>query len=67
MRYIKPEKLKVMMAAFFGTGILGIVLGLSSNYFYLTFLGVINLCLGGFVGWLFLTQEPKLRGKRKKK
>jgi predicted lipid-binding transport protein (Tim44 family) len=66
MRYIKPAKLKVMMAAFLGTGIFGIGLGLYANYFNLTLLGVINLCLGGVVGWLFFTQAPKLRDKRKK-
>jgi hypothetical protein len=68
MKYIKPQKLKVLLILFFGTGIMGITVGLSipsQMSFYITFLGVINLCLGGFVGWLFLTQEPKLRDKRK--
>lgn len=74
MRYIKPKKLKVMLAAFMGTGVFGIVLGtgafgaLSAFYasnFYLTFLGTINLCLGGVVGWLYLTQAPKRRDPRK--
>jgi len=68
MRYIKPQKLKVLLILFFGTGIMGIVVGLSipsQTSFYITFLGVINLCLGGFIGWLFFTQEPKLRDKRK--
>jgi hypothetical protein len=66
MRYVKPKKLKVLMILFFGTGIWGIVIGLSQNFFYLTTLGVVNICLGGFVGWLFFTQQPKLRDKRKK-
>jgi len=68
MKYIKPQKLKVLLILFFGTGIMGITVGLSipsQMSFYITFLGVINLCLGGFVGWLFFTQEPKLRDKRK--
>jgi hypothetical protein len=68
MKYIKPQKLKVLLILFFGTGIMGIVVGLSipsQTSFYITFLGVINLCLGGFIGWLFFTQEPKLRDKRK--
>lgn len=65
MRYIKPQKLKVMLAAFLGTGIFGIYLGLAENYFYLVTLGVINLCLGGLVGWILLTQKP--RTKRRKK
>ena len=58
-----------MLIMFFGTGIMGIVIGLSipsQMSFYITSLGVINLCLGGFVGWIFLTQQPKLRDKRKK-
>ncbi|MFB5597945.1 MAG: hypothetical protein ACE5RJ_02875 [Nitrosopumilaceae archaeon] len=70
MKYIPPKKLKIIMLAFFVTGALGIIVGLfikSPNSFMITFLGVINICLGGFVGWIFLTQEPKLRDKRKKK
>ena len=66
MRYVKPFKLKVLMIMFFGTGIWGIAMGLWVENVYLTTLGVINLCLGGFVGWLFFTQVPKLRDKRKK-
>ena len=65
MKYIAPNKLKIIMLMFFGTGIFGIGMGLSQNFFYLTTLGVINLCLGGFVGWVFFTQTPKLRDKRK--
>jgi len=55
------------MLAFFGTGIVGAVVGLSLPNFMLSFMSVINICLGGFVGWLLLTQEPKLQDKRKKK
>ena len=69
MKYIKPQKLKVLMILFFGTGIMGITMGLSipsQMSFFITFLGVINLCLGGFVGWIFFTQEPRSRDKRKK-
>ena len=66
MKYVAPKKLKVLMLMFFGTGIWGIGYGLFMQNFYLTTLGVINLCLGGFVGWIFLTQKPKLRDKRKK-
>ncbi len=69
MKYIKPKKLKVLMILFFGTGIMGIVIGLSipsQISFYITSLAVINLCLGGFVGWIFLTQKPRSRDKRKK-
>lgn len=67
MRHIPQKKLKVLMIIFFGTAAWGIVFGL---YVYPNFmivvLGVINLCLGGFSGYVFLTQEPKLRDKRKK-
>ncbi len=54
------------MLMFFGTGIWGIGMGLAFEFFYLTSLGVINICLGGFVGWIFLTQKQKSRDKRKK-
>jgi hypothetical protein len=66
MKYISPQKLKLIMLMFFGTGIWGIAMGLSQNFFYLTTLGVINICLGGFTGWIFLTQKPKSRDQRKK-
>ena len=69
MKYVKPQKLKVLMILFFGTGIMGITMGLSvpsQVSLFITFLGVINLCLGGFVGWKFFTQEPRLKDKRKK-
>ncbi len=65
MKYVSPEKLKVILLMFFGTGIWGIGYGLFVNNFYLTTLGVINICLGGFVGWIFLTQT-KSKDKRKK-
>jgi len=66
MKYVAPKKLQVIMLMFFGTGIWGIAMGLSFNNFYLTTLGVINICLGGFVGWIYFTQTPNLRDKRKK-
>ena len=74
MRYIKPKKLRVMFAAFMGTGAFGILAGTSAfgllaafynPTFYLTFLGTINICLGGVVGWIYLTQGPKRRDSRK--
>ena len=70
MKYVKPFRLKVMMAMFFGTGIIGIIVGLSSSQqttLFVTFLGVINLSLGAFFGWIFLTQTPESDDKRKKK
>ena len=33
----------------------------------ITLLGVINLCLGGLMVWLLLTQKPKVRDSRKYK
>ena len=66
MKYIAPKKLKIILLMFFGTGIWGIGMGLSFGFFYLTTLGVINICLGGFVGWIFFTQKPRSKDKRKK-
>jgi len=33
----------------------------------ITLLGVVNLCLGGFMGFLLLTQKPYTRDSRKYK
>ena len=74
MKYVNPLRLKVLMMMFFGTGILGIIIGLtvapalsSDSSLLITFMGVINLSLGGFFGWIFLTQEPQEEDKRKRK
>ncbi|NIP61484.1 MAG: hypothetical protein GWN01_05115 [Nitrosopumilaceae archaeon] len=67
MKYIPPHKLKVLMAMFFGTGALGIIMGLTNEHFFITFLGTINLCLGGFFGYVFFTQPAKIRDKKRKK
>ena len=60
-----------MMAMFFGTGILGIIVGLfvapHQGTLLFTFMGVINLSLGAFFGWVFLTQTNESSDKRKKK
>ena len=70
IKYIKPKKLKVLIALFFGTAGMGILVGLviatGIQSLYITFLGVVNLCLGGLVGYLLLTQKPKVRDTRKK-
>ena len=70
IKYIKPKKLKVLIALFFGTASMGIYVGLeiATGYqsLYITLLGVINLLLGGFVGYLLLTQKAKVRDSRKK-
>ena len=70
LKYIKPKKLKVLIALFFGTAGMGIFVGLviaeGIQTLYITFLGVVNLCLGGFVVWLLVTQKAKVRDSRKK-
>jgi hypothetical protein len=66
-KYIPPKKLKVLIVMFFvGAGV-GILLGLFSNYLYLTLLGVVNLILGGVMGFILLMQAPRVRDGRKKK
>ena len=71
LKYIKPKKLKVLIALFFGTAGMGIFVGLviaeGIQTLYITFLGVVNLCLGGFVVWLLVTQKAKVRDSRKYK
>ena len=56
---------------FFGSGILGIIVGLyvapPQARVLITFMGVINFALGAFFGWIFLTQTPESDDKRKKK
>jgi len=60
---------------FFSTGIVGIIVGLyvapaqaPSATLMITFMGVINLSLGAFFGWVFLNQvQPSSNDKRKKK
>jgi len=70
MRHVPPKKLKVLLIMFFGTGIFGIVIGLgmlgNDPIIMMTFMGVINLCLGGFIGCVFLNQVPRSKHKRKK-
>jgi hypothetical protein len=55
---------------FFGTAGMGIFVGLviatGIQTVYITLLGVINLCLGGFVAWVLVTQKAKVRDSRKK-
>ncbi len=71
MRYIEPTRVKVLMIMFFVTGSVGIVIGLSpiaaSQTVMVTFMGVINIGLGAFFAFLFLTQIKKDPDKRKKK
>jgi hypothetical protein len=72
MRYIEPTRVKFLMIMFFATGILGIIIGLSgftpaSFKMMITFMGVINIGLGAFFTFLYLTQTRKDPDKRKKK
>ena len=74
MRYIEPTRVKVLMMMIFATGTVGILIGLSgitpANFkLMITFMGVINIGLGAFFAFLFLTQikaEPDKRKKKKK-
>jgi len=72
MKYIPPKKLKVLTIMFFAAAGFGIFTGLTAassgmQGLIVTLLGVINLCLGGLMGYLLLTQKPKVRDSRKKK
>jgi hypothetical protein len=72
MKYIPPKKLKVLTIMFFAAAGFGIFTGLTQSTsgmqgLLITLLGVINLCLGGFMGYLLLLQKPKVRDSRKKK
>ena len=72
MKYIPPKKLKVLMVMFFAAAGFGIFTGLivatsSMQGLIITLLGVVNLCLGGLMGYLLLMQKPKVRDSRKRK
>jgi len=59
------------MMMFFGTGSMGLIMGLQfappSMTIILTLMGVINIGLGAFFTFIFLTQLPNTPDKRKKK
>ena len=72
MKYIPPKKLKVLMIMFFAAAGFGIFTGLfvatsGMQGLFITLLGVVNLCLGGLMGYLLLVQKPKVRDSRKRK
>ncbi len=71
IRYIEPNRLKVLMMMFFGTGIMGLIMGLQfapkTMIMILTFMGVVNIGLCAFFTFTFLTQTRKEPDKRKKK
>ena len=68
---LPAKKLKILMALFFGSGIFGILIGTGLGTvqptFMYTLLGVTNIILGGLVGWIFLTREPRESRKKRKK
>lgn len=71
MKYVEPNRIKVLMMVFFSTGIIGILMGLlvapPQSTVFITLLGVINISLGAFFVWVYLTQEKSPPDKRKKK
>ena len=72
MKYVPPKKLKVLMIMFLAAAGFGIFTGLAiatsgMQGLIITLLGVINLCLGGLMGYLLLMQKPKVRDSRKYK
>ena len=72
MRYIEPTRVKVLMMMFFATGAVGIIIGLSgftpaSFKIMISIMGVINIGLGAFFSFLYLTQIKADPDKRKKK
>ncbi len=68
LKYVPPKKLKVLTGLFFCSGSLGMIMGLAGEGgFVMTAFGAGLFCIGGITGWMLLTQEPKLRDKRKKK
>ena len=71
MRYIEPTRVKVLMMMFFATGVMGLIIGLviapPTMTVMITFMGTINIGLGAFFTFIFLTQVKKDPDKRKKK
>jgi phosphotransferase system glucose/maltose/N-acetylglucosamine-specific IIC component len=71
LKYIEPNRLKILMMIFFGTGVMGMIMGLviapPSMTMILTFMGVVNVALGAFFVFTFLTQTRREPDKRKKK
>ena len=74
LRFVNPKKLKILTMVFFMVAIWGIVFGLwmgtfkaSMNYFMIVVLGVVNLCLGAFMLYLYMTQEKKIDPRKDSK
>ena len=75
MRYIEPTRVKVLMMMFFATGAVGVLIGLSgitppNLKIMITLMSIINIGLGAFFTFIYLTQiqgEPDARKKKRKK
>ncbi|MFM7862359.1 MAG: hypothetical protein ACKO7Y_06420 [Candidatus Nitrosotenuis sp.] len=72
MKWIPLKKLRVLTILFLGTGTWGIIAGMvliKPIPLILVLFGVINLCIGGFIGYRYFMQGPKPErssNKRKK-
>ena len=74
LKYIQPKKLKVLMVVFAIVGVWGIGFGLwrgdqstSMNNFMIVVLGVVNLVMGAFMAYLYLTQVRKIDPRKDSK
>ena len=80
LKYVQPKKLKILIVVFTAVGLWGIGFGLyrgsiddsgSINNFMIVVLGVVNLFLGAFMTYLYLTQvrniDPRKDSKYKRK
>ncbi len=71
MRYISPVRAKVLAMLFYGTGTIGIAVGLGlappQVTMIITLMAVINIGLGAFFTYIMLTQEERSPDKRKRK
>jgi hypothetical protein len=62
MKWLPPKKLKVLTILFFGAGVWGMAVGMliiKPLEFMIVVVGVMNFCIGGFLGYRLLTQGPK--------
>ena len=76
LKYVQPKKLKVLILVFTAVGLWGIGFGLfrgsiddsgSMNNFMIVVLGVVNLILGAFMSYLYLTQVRKIDPRKDSK
>ena len=75
LKYVQPKKLKILILVFTVVGLWGIGFGLwrgsldpgSMNNFMIVVLGVVNLFLGAFMTYLYLTQVKKVDPRKDSK